>query len=478
MKQFLKKIQLCCFWCIGFFSIIAFSQDSDANQFLRDRLMVYYVEDPSSNQYRLLQTNEINSAENLFGNNPQMEVAQNLIRDIFTPAEDGSFQEDVAQALGSYTKPVALFLYYDQGPVDIEIASANWTNCIERGQFTSCVTVEADDEYAGIVHYGSNQMSQEGLLETKGHLLQLFNELAYGSQRSRPFAALSNNVIERARSTVHLPERGFRIQNRGRTVRFNIGLARLRELARTLQNPEILQHIQSTMRLFENDNGTAHLSRDEIDMPLILAIATRESGLRLPLARGERRLVSAGRDAHSRGESGLDFLYDHRNHFPSAIQSEIIRVKGNSAVQGHLIRENTNPAYIKEKHMLASFIVEIEVRKRRFLTRFERAFSDSNGFTAEQRQELLNTRNTGAIRAWTQAAFGSKLTELLNSIRQGIRSELRSGAEFSAIIQNDEFNLNAIVVNDNIMPTNLSRQRTRLSLAEAMIIASFLPNNL
>ncbi|WP_160114811.1 hypothetical protein [Aquimarina sp. AU474] len=151
------------------------AQESNATNFLRDRLMVYYVEDPSSDQYRLLNPGEMTTEGNLFGGNPQMETAQLLIRAIFSPRDNQEYQQTVIETLRNYEKPVALFLYSDEGPIDEAIASENWTNCIESGHFTSCVTIEPGDEYAGIVHYGSNQMSNDGVELAKNRLLSLLN---------------------------------------------------------------------------------------------------------------------------------------------------------------------------------------------------------------------------------------------------------------------------------------------------------------
>ena len=70
------------------------------------------------------------------------------------------------------------------------------------------------------------------------------------------------------------------------------------------------------------------------------------------------------------------------------------------------------------------------------------------------------------------------LDDLLRAVRGLIRAELRTNSDFSNIIRNNELNLDAIVTDDGIMTSNLSRQRTRLSVAEALIVDSFLPSNL
>lgn len=178
------------------------AQGSNHAEFLRDRLMVYYVEDPSTDQYRLLDPQLIQSQRPLFGNNSEMDVSQQLIRELFNPSSDTSFQDAVVEELREHQRPIALFLYFDLGPVDEEIATANWTNCLHQGHFTSCVTVEADDEYAFVVHYGANQVNSDGLQGAKNRLLTLMGQevtssnidLATASQGGITIAFYSNYV--------------------------------------------------------------------------------------------------------------------------------------------------------------------------------------------------------------------------------------------------------------------------------------------
>ena len=168
-------------------------QDSDVSTFLRDHLMVYYVEDPSSDQYRLINPNEITSGQLLFGGNPELEIAQNLVRDIFIPGSDSDFQQRIKQALVSNVHPSALFIYFDRGPVDISIASANWTNCIENGHFTACVTKETDDDYTSIVHFGANLMNSDGIVLAKNRLLSLLGPTS-GNSTNDLESALQDGV--------------------------------------------------------------------------------------------------------------------------------------------------------------------------------------------------------------------------------------------------------------------------------------------
>lgn len=156
--------------------LLGITQVSNRAEFLRDHLMVYYVDDPSSDQYRLLDPAEIQSQRSLFGNNGQMDVAQQLIRELFIPGSDTSFQDAAVEAIAGHQQPIALFLYFDMGPIDEQIATSNWTNCLYHGHFTSCVTVETDDEYAFIMHYGAHQINSDGLEGAKNRLLALMGQ--------------------------------------------------------------------------------------------------------------------------------------------------------------------------------------------------------------------------------------------------------------------------------------------------------------
>ncbi|GAA3628106.1 hypothetical protein GCM10022397_12160 [Flavivirga jejuensis] len=143
--------------------------------------MVYYVEDPSSNQYRLLNYEEIMDGNQLFGGNPEAEVAQSLIRGIFIAESDQNFQETIVQALSGSDHPSALFIYFDSEPIDSETASDNWVDRIDNGHFTACVTRENDDDYTSIVHYGTNQMNSDGAVAAQNRLVQLLTGINAGS---------------------------------------------------------------------------------------------------------------------------------------------------------------------------------------------------------------------------------------------------------------------------------------------------------
>ncbi len=282
------------------------------------------------------------------------------------------------------------------------------------------------------------------------------------------FGSLSESQISRVKAQFRIPENGFLVETRRGSVRKNLEVERIRQLSELLQDEEVRNHIRDTLILFTNDTDErSRQDRSQIDLALVLAVAIRESGVRTSLSRSNRRIVSAGRDAHTEGRSGLDWLYDYKRFFPAGIRNEIYPVVGNDQIPGSFRRE-VHPAYIRERDLLAAFIVEIRQRYRRFLRRFQH--HEFRDFSEAQQQSLLNQMSNDSRRAWTQAAFGSKLTHLLIEVRDGLLRPMRSGTPWEDLLNNDQLNLNAIITNDDLMPDNLSRQRCRISAAEAMLV--------
>ena len=156
-----------------FFTTNIWGQESVVDNHLRDNLMVYYVEDPQSDEFTLLNYLDIVEGRELFGGNPEMETAQALVRTIFSPDADQAFHDNVIQALNTSNDPTAFFIYFDTGPVDEVVASANWTNCLDNGRFTACVTRDPGDDYDRILHYGANLINSDGLEMAKNRFLSL-----------------------------------------------------------------------------------------------------------------------------------------------------------------------------------------------------------------------------------------------------------------------------------------------------------------
>lgn len=293
------------------------------------------------------------------------------------------------------------------------------------------------------------------------------------------YLSFTEDDVREARRRCYIPSDGFMVESRRGRLRRDIEERRLRRLEEKLREPRVLDHIRETVALFVDDtDSTSRQSRTQIDLPFILAVAIRESGVDLPLSTRNSRIVTAGRDAHTRGRSGLDWVYSYRNKFPSSIRSQVRRVEGNPDVPGEFRRE-CQPAFLRERDLLAAFIVEVRQRYTRFLRRFNRhEFSDSRGFTQEDRDILLRAMSADTKRAWIQASFGSKLSQLLQEVRGLIDRAKRDGRSISDIARDNQVGLNALIANDEIMPTNLSRQRTRISAAEAIITEHMFPSSI
>ncbi|HEU4613687.1 MAG TPA: DUF4157 domain-containing protein, partial [Kofleriaceae bacterium] len=291
------------------------------------------------------------------------------------------------------------------------------------------------------------------------------------------YGHLSDEAVASARTATHVPEGGNEVETpRGRR-HLDLSERNAERVAALLEDPAVRAHIEETLEMFENDPDHP-IPRSEIDLPLVLATAMREGGPELALSASEHRIGSAGRDAHTLGRSGMDFLYDLRSRFPRAIRDQIQRVHGNPAVGGEFRRASTNPAYIRERDMLAAHIIEARHREQRFRRLFARSFSDRQGFTEEQRAALLASMSLDARRAWVQASFGSRLPQLLTEARTRITRALRAGRTFEEVAADPSVNLCSIITDDSIMSGNLSRQRTRVTAAEARLINEVLPPEL
>ena len=320
-------------------------------------------------------------------------------------------------------------------------------------------------------------------------------------------------IIRETRGEFGIPARGWQheqtVRGEERTRTLTLGTSRsslpqgiIRDLNTT---PGAIEHIQETLELFQSEEEEGiHLDREEIDLPLLLAIAARESGDRnrhlLFSSDSEEEVISAGSDAHRSGRSGLDWLGSRIDEFPSAIRGDITRVRGSRYAAGLIADRDrdrdgdidaedvVDPARLPPEHLLAGFIVELQARQRRFVRVFHEVFSDRQltAFSEDERQRLLESLSTDARRAWIQASFGSALNSLLwnakraTAVRGLGRAATREsrGERFAEIIGDDRYNLNSIISDRRVMGSSISGHRTRITAAEAAILEQILPPSL
>ena len=177
------------------------AQEDTSQQPIEQHLHVYYVQNPATDQFHRIDPNRINSGQSLFGGNPEMEIAQTLLQEIFNSTRDISFQQSINETLHASSNTIALFLYYDNEPLNEAYTSETWNNCIENGHFSSCITMENGNEYTRIIHYGSNQMNKNGIEFTKNRIVELLsNSGNFGDQ-------INERATRRPTSSPSIPRR-------------------------------------------------------------------------------------------------------------------------------------------------------------------------------------------------------------------------------------------------------------------------------
>jgi hypothetical protein len=284
-----------------------------------------------------------------------------------------------------------------------------------------------------------------------------------------------------ARTRFRVPERGWTDTRASDGVSRRIDLSRSLDdiVARIESDPTVVAHIRETLDAFYNDpDERSRLRPEDIDLPLVLAIASRESaGRDIFLSTSSRRVVTAGRDTHRDGVGGLDYAGDLREEFPSSVREHVTEVQDDPGLRAGLRpnRASANPAEVRERDLLAAYIVEVHHREERFERLFHRSF---HALPEAQQAALLARLGPDARRAWTQASFGSRLPQMLSEVRERFLRAMRADG-FDAAVADDQVNLNAIISDDRVPDAaGLSGHRTRVTAAEAWMLEQALPPDL
>jgi LAS superfamily LD-carboxypeptidase LdcB len=157
-------------------------------------------------------------------------------------------------------------------------------------------------------------------------------------------------------------------------------------------HPAGVTHLRQTLALFASGSPVLPAS---IDLPLVLAIAARET---LPLRRvfsdEATAVITAGRDTHPQGVSGLDFIFDSHELFPAAIRAQVQLVRAGYRPG----REDRRAAQLPERYLLAAFVVAVEAGRRGFERQVRRVFAASAN-------ALVAALAPDARRAWIALSF-------------------------------------------------------------------------
>ncbi len=174
----MKKVKIIVEWFLIFLCFIGiyqglWAQENGSNSVIRERLRVYYVSNP--NTATNMHSVAVSNTAPIFGSNPNMEAAQQLVRAIFYGGETHTaFQGRVTAIVRGFRRPAALILYDDTAALN-ENVSATWANCIRNRHFFICGTEEDDDDYQRIVHLGAYQMNQLGIEAIKTRFLRVLS---------------------------------------------------------------------------------------------------------------------------------------------------------------------------------------------------------------------------------------------------------------------------------------------------------------
>ncbi|MDZ7661065.1 hypothetical protein [Thiohalophilus sp.] len=261
------------------------------------------------------------------------------------------------------------------------------------------------------------------------------NAIVFGGTRFEGAGkAPCEDLVSRARERFHIPPPGesghdvldgwwLHEARRGNPRAQRAGLMRgrqvlARQLAEYLEaHPDARRHIEDTMEMFERELGIeagdgegerfgADLNTDElpIDTALVLAKGARESGVADLLSTSDRVIVSSGREVHPEGESGLDYLFNHRDDFPPSAQDDIRPVPREELTErGRARASPPAPARLPLKYLLAAFIVETRRAEQGFVQKLR---EEMDGRSTAELRRALNNMSDGARRAWSQLHFG------------------------------------------------------------------------
>lgn len=248
--------------------------------------------------------------------------------------------------------------------------------------------------------------------------------------------ASCEELVARARARFGIPppgESGHDVQDgwwldparRGNPRAQRAGLVRGRsvlaeDVGRYLQDhPDARQHIEDTLDAFERELGIERLDPDgdgrhygadldagnlPVDVDLVLAKGARESGIEDLLSRSDRVIVSSGREVHPEGESGLDYLYDHRDDFPPSMRDELRPVpRAELTERGRARASPPAPARLPLRLLLAAFIVETRRAEQGFIGKVR---DELDAYSVAELRAALNAMSVDARRAWSQLHFG------------------------------------------------------------------------
>lgn len=211
------------------------------------------------------------------------------------------------------------------------------------------------------------------------------------------------------------------------------------------------EHIAYSLSLVRKTSLRGYASAR--DIPLVLALATRESG-RTVFRTDTETVVSAGRDTHPSGVSGLDFLYNLRRYFNEA-DVFIGKVDKNDLRRG---REDRKPGLIQARHLLFAHMVKSGSDEKVFRGRHIGRAVRKAGLTLGP-EPLFGQLHSNARRAWMSLYYSGPgfLLHTLNDVAGALQRQGRP------------IDLNQILK----LPVSVFRHKPRVILARATSLRAY-----
>jgi hypothetical protein len=235
-------------------------------------------------------------------------------------------------------------------------------------------------------------------------------------------------------------------------------------------NPEIIREIRQTLAtdktqdLIEENVDILQSVEDadsavNLDLPFIIALGVRESGVQTLFSSSRTLINTAGRDTHREGRSGMDYFYNQRRAFTSRRQR--ISPVTTGFRPG---REDRRPALIENRRLLLAFMVktaEDEQTLRRFVVDELESLLGSPVQASSTAEQLFNDLSIDALRSWKALMFAG-----VGYGQSAIQAVLRAQHSTS-----EPFSLEAILTLDNAPNVDAARlDRARAVALSALVI--------
>ncbi|PSN10054.1 hypothetical protein C7293_29470 [filamentous cyanobacterium CCT1] len=256
---------------------------------------------------------------------------------------------------------------------------------------------------------------------------QLSREILAEARYTETLDSTFTAVLENSLGAFALEENDFGFNERGRF-----------HGSRTL-NPDIIRDIRQSLAtdrtqalIRENVDLLQSVEDDysevDIDLPFVLALGVRESGVRTLLGGGRGLINTAGRDTHPAGRSGMDYFYNQQQGFTA--RGQRITLVDTGFKPG---RANRRPAVIERRRLLLAFMIKTAADQRTFrqfvVDELEHLLGDEEqaNHTAEQ---LFSTLSIDALRSWKALMFAG-VGYGQGAIQAVLRAQHAAGEPFS-----------------------------------------------